>query len=105
MMQLSAAAIGMCAPKSVLCALSSNNAAALYIDDISVVKCTIDLLVSMLKKMNHFVEVVRKWASDSTLTYAQATSFRRHVTDVLIKVNILNIFKAKIEIELSSTRK
>lgn len=99
MMQLSAAAIEMCAPKSVLCALSSNNAAALHMDDIAVVKCTLDVLVSMLRKMNNFVEVVRRWASESTLTYAQATSFRRHVTDVLLKVNILNIFEVKIEFE------
>ncbi|KAK3910456.1 Nucleolar pre-ribosomal-associated protein 1 [Frankliniella fusca] len=85
MMQLGAAAIEMCSPSSVLSALCSDNADALYTDDIAVARGTVELLVCMLSKIYGFTEVVRQWASNGILSYAQSTAFCRHVSDNMLK--------------------
>lgn len=85
MMHLGAAAIEMCSPSSILNALCSDNADALYTDDIAVAKCTVKLLVSMLKKIYNFTEVVKRWASSGVLSYAQSTAFCRHISDYVSK--------------------
>lgn len=86
MAHFGAAVIEMCVPVSVVRALSLNNAAALYSTDAAVAKCTLDLLVCMLRKTNGFLEAVRQWVANGVLSHAQSTSFRRHLTDSLLKV-------------------
>lgn len=86
MVQLSAAALEMCIPTSILQCLTSEKTGALHASDIAVARCTLDLLLVMLKKIFTFVGVVHKWASSGTLSYAQSMTVRRHITESLSKV-------------------
>lgn len=84
--QLANASINMCIPMSVVRALNANNATALYDEDIAVAKSSVDLLVCMLRKAVGFYNVVCRWASQKTISYAQSTAFHSTVSKSILAV-------------------